>query len=652
LGEQVERKLTAILAADIAGYSRLMVGDEEGTLSRLKSHRRELIDSKIKEYRGRIIKTTGDGMLVEFPSVVDAVRCAVDIQRGMATRNEEVVPDRRIDFRVGINVGDVIVDGDDIYGLAPSERPSGRSDRTCRDRRMRRLFDRRQGRQYRGAIGEYRRAGRHPRLGQCARSSLGQARVRLRRSRRAERQEHPPPDAGLSGAAWRWRSAVRNTPICHPGESRGPSLRKRVWLRHGLRLSPERGLFLLLGMAALVVIGVIGIFASGVFQKPSSPLGGERGNNEATENARHLSIVVLPFTNLSSDAGQDYFADGITENLTTDLSRIRNSFVIARNTVFTFKGKNIDAKAIGKELGVRYVLEGSVQRDGNRVRVNAQLIDAETGAHLWADRFEDDLADLFKLQDDVVARLANTLSYELMKAEAAKSAHSTNPDAIDLTMRGWALYWDSLAIDKATSAAALNLFERALEVDPNNDDALTGTAYINFRGYFFGWGDSASIDNDAKIIAPCDRAIALNPLNAKAYYVKSIYLSESKRSDDAFRTAEMGLSSNSSFPSLYFARALAEVAFGRFDSARADIAQAMKLSPRDPQMATWQTLLGGVEIAVGNDNAAIEDEKKQSRAATGMPTCPMPTLRRLTRSLAKTRTPKPNWRKRARSILS
>ena len=162
-------------------------------------------------------------------------------------------------------------------------------------------------------------------------------------------------------------------------------------------------------------------------------------NAAAPAEAAHLSIVVLPFTNLSGDPAQDYFADGITENLTTDLSRIRNSFVIARNTAFTYKGKSIDAKEIGKELGVRYVLEGSVQRDQNRVRVNAQLIDAESGAHLWADRFEEDVADLFKLQDQVVARLANTLGIELVKAEAEKGARSKNPDAVDLTMRGWAL---------------------------------------------------------------------------------------------------------------------------------------------------------------------------------------------------------------------
>ena len=189
--------------------------------------------------------------------------------------------------------------------------------------------------------------------------------------------------------------------------------------------------------------------------------------------------MVLPFRNLSGDPSQDYFADGITENLTTDLSRIRNSFVIARNTAFTFKGKNIDAKEISKELGVRYVLEGSVQRDQNHVRVNAQLIDGETGAHLWADRFEESITDLFKLQDQVVARLANTLGYELVKAEAQRGTHSTNPDAIDLTMRGWAAHWQPPTKESMTSAR--DYFERALKLDPQDAEALVGLAYARLR---------------------------------------------------------------------------------------------------------------------------------------------------------------------------
>jgi TolB-like protein len=243
--------------------------------------------------------------------------------------------------------------------------------------------------------------------------------------------------------------------------------------------------------------------------------------------AQHLSIVVLPFANLSGDPSQDYFADGITENLTTELSRIRDSFVIARNTAFTFKGKNVDAKEIGKELGVRYVLEGSVQRDQNRVRVNAQLVDAESGAHLWADRFDEDVADLFKLQDEVVARLTHNLGWGLVYAEGEKGVRSKNPDAIDLAMRGWTLVHNSSLrptkerVERIHEARAL--FDQALRIDPNDAEALAGSARIYGIEYSLGSGDPGT-DYDAKVLGPADRAIALDPNNIRAYYTKSEYL--------------------------------------------------------------------------------------------------------------------------------
>ena len=220
-------------------------------------------------------------------------------------------------------------------------------------------------------------------------------------------------------------------------------------------------------------------------------------------------MVVLPFTNLLSDPAQDYFADGITENLTTELSRIHGSFVIARNTAFTFKDKQVDAREIGKDLGVRYVLEGSVQRDQNRVRVNAQLIDAESGAHLWADRFEEDIADLFKLQDQVVARLANAMGYELVVAEAAKGAHSTNPDAIDLTMRGWAIL--NGPPKKEDYPVARGYFVRALDLDARNAEAAAGLAYVDLRTFIYGWtaGDREEITTGALNLLA--KATAINP---------------------------------------------------------------------------------------------------------------------------------------------
>jgi adenylate cyclase len=324
--------------------------------------------------------------------------------------------------------------------------------------------------------------------------------------------------------------------------------------------------------------------------------------------AAHLSIVVLPFTNLSGDPAQDYFADGVTENLTTDLSRIHDSFVIARNTAFAYKGKPIDAKQIGKELGVRYVLEGSVQRDQNRVRVNAQLIDTESGAHLWAERFEEDMADLFKLQDQIVVRLANTLNSALIKAEAAKGARSTNPDANDLVMRGLALM-NEPNLQPSKDHAARTLFEQALAIDPNNAAAIAGVAETYFTEFLFGWGKSET-DYDAKILGLADRAITLAPDYYRPYEFKSVYLSISHRSDETVSAASAGLAVNPNQPNLYAARATGEISLGHFDQAKSDVQQAIRLSPHDPFKTIWDTNLGDIEIGAGRPEAAIVEYRK------------------------------------------
>jgi TolB-like protein/Tfp pilus assembly protein PilF len=325
-----------------------------------------------------------------------------------------------------------------------------------------------------------------------------------------------------------------------------------------------------------------------------------------TPQAAHLSIVVLPFANLSGDPSQDYFADGITENLTTALSRIKGSFVIARNTAFTFKGKSVDAKEIGKALGVRYVLEGSVQCDQNRVRVNAQLVDADSGAHLWAQRFEEDVADLFKLQDQVVARLANTLGNELIKAEASKGARSTNPDANDLVMRASALENEqSLQPSNDRNNAERALFEQALAIDPNNASAIEGLAQTYANEHLYGWGNSGT-DCDAKVLGPLDRAIALAPDYDGAYATKSYYLELSHRFDEAIRVANAGLAVNPNNQYLYHARAEAEVSLGRLDEARSDLQQAIRLSPDDPWRVDFDRQFGSIEFAAGHLEAAID----------------------------------------------
>src|SRR5437899_3307084 len=318
------RRLAAILAADVVGYSRLMGADEEGTHERFKAHLVELIDPKIRAHRGRIVKTTGDGVLAEFASVVDAVRCAAEIQRAMADRDLDLAEERRLRFRIGVNLGDVIADSGDIYGDGVN------------------IAVRLEGLAAPGGI--------------CVSSTV--------RDHIGDRLPYAFEDMGEHN--------VKN--IARP---------VRVYAWH-----PE-------GIAGLPT-------ASASFVSSSSP----------PVAAPRLSIVVLPFANLSDDRERQYFADGITEDLTTDLSRLANMFVISRNTAFTYRNKPIDTKQIGRELGVRYVLEGSVRRSGNQVRVSAQLIDAQTDAHLWADRFDRDTNDLFVLQREITGRLANARGVE------------------------------------------------------------------------------------------------------------------------------------------------------------------------------------------------------------------------------------------------
>jgi TolB-like protein/class 3 adenylate cyclase len=334
---RVERRLAAILAADVAGYSRLMGLDEAGTARILREHR-VVADALVAKHGGRIVKTTGDGILLEFPSVVDAVECAVAMQTVMAERNDGVPEDRRMLFRIGINLGDILIQGDDILGDGVN------------------IAARLEGVAKAGGI--------------CISSSAYEQ--------------------------VRGKVAVEFADL---GEQSLKNIARPV-------------------RAYAVVRDGLGVGTNG-FTTPISP------------SAPRLSIVVLPFVNIGGDPEQDYFVDGVTDSLTTDLSRISGSFVIARNTAFTFKGKAVDVKQLGRELNVRYVLEGSIQRGGNRLRVNVQLIDAKTGNHLWAERFQKPVTDLFDLQDEIVSRLANTLNGQLIEAEARRAESSLHPDAVD-----------------------------------------------------------------------------------------------------------------------------------------------------------------------------------------------------------------------------
>jgi len=368
---RVERKLAAILAADVAGYSRLMGADEEGTLARLKTLRRELADPKIKEHRGRIVKTTGDGLLIEFASVVDAVRCAVEVQREMAERNADVPSDRRIEFRMGINLGDIMKDGRDIYGDGVN--------------------------------------------------------VAARLEALAE-----PGGICVSRVV---RDQVRDK-LAFSFEDMGEQQVKNI-------ARPVRVHRILLGEGTGPSEATAGGAANPPLALPDKP-----------------SIAVLPFQNMSGDPEQEYFADGMVEEVITALSRIRWLFVIARNSSFTYKGQAIDVKQVGRELGVRYVLEGSVRKGGNRVRITAQLIEAETGAHLWADRFDGSLADVFDLQDQVATGVAGVIEPTLQAAEIRRSSERPKSDltAYDLYLRALSAITSG---EKTGYIEALDLLGRA-----------------------------------------------------------------------------------------------------------------------------------------------------------------------------------------------
>jgi adenylate cyclase len=298
-----------------------------------------------------------------------------------------------------------------------------------------------------------------------------------------------------------------------------------------------------------------------------------------------LSLVVLPFANIGGDPEQEYFVDGVTESLTTDLSRVSGAFVIGRRTAFTYKSKTADVTEIGRELNVRYALEGSVQRDHNRVRINAQLVDAESGAHLWADRFDEDVTDLFKVQDRVVERLVGSLGYVLINAEAKKGARSANQDVIDLTMRGWTLIWR--AAQQTTNERrercneARALFDQALSIEPDDPDALAGNAYTYYLDFAYGWSD-APTNYEARVLAQTSRAIALAPDNVRAYFVKASYLSLSQRPGEAIGVADAGLAINPNFVLLLAPRAAAGNSLGRFAEAKADCDRAISAEPARP----------------------------------------------------------------------
>jgi TolB-like protein len=500
-----QRRLSAIVCTDIAGYSRLMGLDESGTLESLKAHR-AAIDPLIAAHGGRIVKTTGDGLLLEFASVVNAVKAALAIQRTMAERNAGVTRDRRLSMRIGIHLGDVIVEGDDIFGDG----------------------------------------------------------VNIA----ARLQEVAEPDG-----------------ICL-SQAVHDSARGRVDAEF-----QDGGAQTLKNIAAPVRV-----FRHAVQSPSPSP---------AREGAtRRMSLVVLPFANLSRDPEQEYFVDGLTESLTTELSRIAGSFVIARNTAFAYRGKSVDVKQIGRELGVRYVLEGSVQTAGSRVRVNAQLIDAESGAHLWADRFDGERTDLFELQDDFVVRLSRSLDVELVAAEVgrAQRLRAENPDSTDLTLRG------REAMNRGPSSdhwrAALALFERAVALDGNNVEALSGlSACHSLLG--LNWLTDKAAEHMRIAEETALKALALAPQSARAHYALGRVLIGTDRGEEAVGEFERALALDPNMAQVHGILGMCKRFLARPEETEAHALRAMKLSPKDRFLSGWYFQIGSSALQLGQHDKAV-----------------------------------------------
>jgi TolB-like protein/class 3 adenylate cyclase len=503
------RRLSAILAADLAGYSRLMHEDEETTHTRLAALMVDAAEPAIAEHGGRIVKNTGDGFLAEFPSAVEAVRAAAYFQNKVRELTIDDPEDGGLLFRVGINIGDVIVEANDIFG------------------------------------------------------------------------------DGVNIAA-------RLEAIAEPGgicisSSAYDQVRGKVALDFA-----DMGMQSLKNIASPVRVYAVANKGLGSHTKNAS-------SRPVPISAPRLSIVVLPFANIG-DPGQDYFVDGVTESLTTDLSRVSGSFVIARNSAFSYKGKLIDVRQAGRELNVRYALEGSVQRGGSRFRVNVQLIDTETGNHLWAERFDKPVADLFDVQDEIVSRLANALTSQLVEAEAQRAERSLHPDATDLYFQGWALANKGITPEYMTKARSF--FERALALDPKNIESLVGMASIDL-----GMAANHLIDDGAARLAVAEialtRALSLAPQHARAHMFMGVVRIYTNRAAQGIAQCEQALMLDRNLASAHGFIGLGKTFLGRGEETEAHVQEAFRLSPRDITAYWWMMFVASAKLQLNADAEAV-----------------------------------------------
>jgi len=518
------RRLAAILASDVAGYSRLTGADEEGTVARLRAVRTDLFEPTVAANRGRIVKSAGDGMLIEFASVVDAVRAGIAVQREMAARAEGVAAERKILLRIGIHLGDVLVESDgDLMGDGVNI--AARLEGICE-----------------------------------------------------------PGGICLSEDAWRQVRDKIDAPFADLGEKELKNIARPVRV-YGI---PPAALHREM---------------QGVSPPPPASGGKLEGGLAAERGPPRLSIVVLPFTNMSGDTEQEYFADGLTEDLTTELSRMPSAFVIARNTAFTYKGKASDVKQIGRELGVRYALEGSVRKAGSRVRFNAQLIDAETGAHLWADRFDRELVDLFDLQDSVTQELAGVLNVQLVDAEIKRGQSKLDPDAIDLVMRARSAA--NRRASRENFAESLRLFEAALARDPNNISAMCGIVIELAARVSSLWSEDRAGDI-AAAEAMANRAQEIDPKHPEVQYALGFLRRVQMRFEDAIAELSAVLRDNPNNAGAHNEMGWALGFSSRDSEAIAHFQEAIRRNPRDPKLFLGYFGLGYVHYEQGDVEAATE----------------------------------------------
>ena len=507
---RVERRLAAILAADVVGYSRLMGADERGTLERLQRHRRELIEPKLAEHRGRIVKLMGDGALAEFASVVDAVQCAAEIQQAMAECNHAAPEAERIAFRIGVNLGDVIVEGDDLYGDGVN------------------VASRLEGLAEPGGV--------------CISAKVHEE-VR-------DRLELGFEDLG--------EREVKN--IVRP---------LRVYQ---VVLSPA------------VKPAQPGV-AAPLPSLPDKP-----------------SIVVLAFQNMSGDPEQEYFADGIAEDIITDLSKIAGLFVIARNSAFTYKGKAVNLQEVSRELGVRHVLEGSVRKAGNRVRVTAQLIDGSSGGHVWAERYDRELTDIFEVQDEVTGEIVAALKVHLTADERRRveSRGTSSLQAHDRFLRGRQLFWQ---MSRASIAQAQTLFGEAIALDGAFCLAHAYLAFTHAQQAVNRWSadPEGSLERAQRLV---DRALTLDASEAEAHYVQGIvHLWQQKNADQAIADAERAIALDPNFARGYGSLGAALHYAGRSEEALEHLATMARLDPHHPP--SYQHFLAQAHFALGHFEEAI-----------------------------------------------